>query len=429
MNGLRRKISSVSMIVSCVCIFFLSPVSALKSCASDDKIVTYNTFASDTTIERVEIGYDIIGILDGSFSKLKNLKYISVDSRNPLYASYDGCLYNKDFTRLLCIPQNTTQVEILTSVESYSEHALDGLDESRKERIKQLIENGFKESNPSLAKTDTISDPKPDKKVDTKPNTKVDSSAKQKESSVTEQKNSTLDLKSISKNNTDYHFNNKPLPDDYYPLNPVYYQLYWSDDNLKNYDYANGEGWGKFKPDWVYEINAPNNERISTIDPNDYDFWSLVQIGCDFSTIGHNYAPYNAVYHLNPEKSIDKLKHSKPDGGIFIDTSGFIYIGETPYLFGVKYEYYRQDYNRQDPTTFPLYDTPDNLKGFDYANGEGFGTFEPDFTTCALDGSYGPSMYELDNTNWDFEMMVKDGLDFSVIGHNYAPYNAVYQKR
>lgn len=109
-------------------------------------IVTPSTFGSNNSIKRIEIGYDVTEIQDGSFSNLKNLSYIDVDSNNQYYASYDGCLYNKDYTVLLCLPQNTTSVIILNSVKSYSQHALDGVSQERKNRLDSLIANGFKES-------------------------------------------------------------------------------------------------------------------------------------------------------------------------------------------------------------------------------------------------------------------------------------------
>jgi hypothetical protein len=88
-------------------------------------IVTPDTFGSDDSIYVVCIGYDVTHIEDGSFSNLRNLKEIQVDSRNPYYTSVNGCLYTKDRTTLMCIPQNTTSVDVKPSIKSYTPHALD----------------------------------------------------------------------------------------------------------------------------------------------------------------------------------------------------------------------------------------------------------------------------------------------------------------
>ncbi len=104
-----------------------------------DVVITKDTFGSDDSIYTVQIGWNVISIEDGAFSKLVNLKEISVDTRNPYYASYGGCLYNKDFSQLICIPQNTTSVQIKSSVTSYTPHALDGLDQSRIDKMNDLI--------------------------------------------------------------------------------------------------------------------------------------------------------------------------------------------------------------------------------------------------------------------------------------------------
>ena len=136
-----KKIKTI-LYVSFIIIFFY--LSNLISHASG-VIVTPDTFGSNSNLTRIEIGYDVTTIEDGSFSNLNNLDYITVDSNNPYYSSYDGCLYNKDYTKLLCIPRNRTSVTVLHSVKSYSPHALDGISKERKERLDYLISNNFNE--------------------------------------------------------------------------------------------------------------------------------------------------------------------------------------------------------------------------------------------------------------------------------------------
>lgn len=175
-------------------------------------IVTSNTF--DENIERVEIGYDVIAILDGSFSELKNLSYINVDSRNRFYASYEGCLYTKDYTKLLCIPQNTDEVIVLNSVESYSEHALDGLSQERKNNLDNLIATGFKENQNTKEPDDYVAienstntrtaDKKKTGDTDSKENTKVAS----EETSAVTNNNSSVSVGSSSSSNSSSEQNN-----------------------------------------------------------------------------------------------------------------------------------------------------------------------------------------------------------------------------
>ena len=137
-----KKIKTI-LYVSFIIIFFY--LNNLISHASG-VVVTPDTFGSNSSLTRIEIGYDVTTIEDGSFSNLNNLDYITVDSNNPYYSSYDGCLYNKDYTELLCIPRNRQSVIVLHSVKSYSPHALDGISKERKERLDYLISNNFNES-------------------------------------------------------------------------------------------------------------------------------------------------------------------------------------------------------------------------------------------------------------------------------------------
>ncbi len=106
-------------------------------------IVTPDTFGSDDSIYVVCIGYDVTHIEDGSFSNLRNLKEIQVDSRNPYYASVNGCLYTKDRTTLMCIPQNTTSVQVLSSITGYTPHAVDGLEQSRIDKLNSFLDGSY----------------------------------------------------------------------------------------------------------------------------------------------------------------------------------------------------------------------------------------------------------------------------------------------
>ncbi len=111
-----------------------------------DKEVSYNTaqitgdlVGSNSSIEVIRIGKDVATIEDGSFSGLTGLKEIIADEANPYFASFNGCLYNKDFSQLLCIPQNTATVEVKKTITSRTEHALDGLTQSRKDKVDTFL--------------------------------------------------------------------------------------------------------------------------------------------------------------------------------------------------------------------------------------------------------------------------------------------------
>lgn len=106
-------------------------------------IVTPDTFGSDDSIYVVCIGYDVTHIEDGSFLNLRNLKEIQVDSRNPYYTSVNGCLYTKDRTTLMCIPQNTTSVQVLSSITGYTPHAVDGLEQLRIDRLNSFLDGTY----------------------------------------------------------------------------------------------------------------------------------------------------------------------------------------------------------------------------------------------------------------------------------------------
>ena len=51
------------------------------------------------------------------------------------YASCNGCLYNKDYTVLICVPQNTKRVGVKAGITGYLPHALDGLAQSRVDKF------------------------------------------------------------------------------------------------------------------------------------------------------------------------------------------------------------------------------------------------------------------------------------------------------
>jgi hypothetical protein len=101
----------------------------------------------NNTTKIVRITNRVVEIEDGAFSGLTSLKEIRVDSDNQYYASYGGCLYNKDYTVLICIPQNTKSVQVKKTITSYTPHALDGLAQSRIDALNQFLGNTGSNTN------------------------------------------------------------------------------------------------------------------------------------------------------------------------------------------------------------------------------------------------------------------------------------------
>lgn len=112
-------------------------------------------------IHTLILGYEVTEIDDDAFIKLINLEEIKVDGKNRYFASSEGCLYNKNFTVLICVPQNTTSIPIRTSIISRTEHALDGLSQERIKNIDAFLneKKGAKTEEPMYLKTPELSIP------------------------------------------------------------------------------------------------------------------------------------------------------------------------------------------------------------------------------------------------------------------------------
>lgn len=121
--------------------------SNITSYANESVNVTKEMIGNDSSIHVVRITNKVVSIEDGSFSGLTGLQEIIVDADNEYYASYCGCLYNKDYTVLICVPQNTSSVQIKPNVTSYTAHALDGLSQDRKDKLDQYLASGNSTNN------------------------------------------------------------------------------------------------------------------------------------------------------------------------------------------------------------------------------------------------------------------------------------------
>ena len=98
-----------------------------------------NSDSFDKKAKSIKIDRYVDTIEDGAFADFPNLKEITVDPGNPYYASFDGCLYDKELSRLLCVPSNSGPVRIVPTATDFSPHSLDGISESRKHSIVDSI--------------------------------------------------------------------------------------------------------------------------------------------------------------------------------------------------------------------------------------------------------------------------------------------------
>lgn len=127
---MKRK-NPLLLIILCFVIISLN----INVYADDQIIVTHDMLGDNNSLQVVRLTKRVVNIEDGAFSGLTALKEIRVDRDNEYYASCNGCLYNKDYTVLICIPQNTKSVSVKSSITGYLPHALDGLEQSRVDKF------------------------------------------------------------------------------------------------------------------------------------------------------------------------------------------------------------------------------------------------------------------------------------------------------
>jgi hypothetical protein len=137
-------------IILCMTIIFLgtNTISSKAYGGNIGKKIDSSTFGSNYNITSIHVGSDVYEITATAFRNLINLRSITVSSNNPEYASYSGCLYDKDFTELLCFPPALSGAYIPESVVSIGTYALHGVPENLKEGIRDAVnshaaENGL----------------------------------------------------------------------------------------------------------------------------------------------------------------------------------------------------------------------------------------------------------------------------------------------
>lgn len=120
-------------------LFFFGAAAFSSNAASKITTIDSSTFGNNIRITKVHVGSDVVDITSGAFRKLGNLQEITVSADNPFYASYSGCLYDKDMTELLRFPPKLKSAVIPTTVVSIGENALHGVPEKLKAQIRDAV--------------------------------------------------------------------------------------------------------------------------------------------------------------------------------------------------------------------------------------------------------------------------------------------------
>ena len=140
-------------IIALALIFIMLGGLSIPSRAADITAISSATFKNNHDVTTIYIGKDVYDISETAFRGLRNLRDITVSESNPFYSSYDGCLYDKYMTELMCFPPALKGAVIPSTVISISTYALHGVPEQLKGQIieaveSQALENGFENDAP-----------------------------------------------------------------------------------------------------------------------------------------------------------------------------------------------------------------------------------------------------------------------------------------
>ena len=83
-------------------------------------------FSNCKNLTSIELPEGITSIGNGPFSGCTKLMSINISPENNVYVSYDGCLYNEDFTILIACPSGKSRVELLEGISSIRDDAFSG---------------------------------------------------------------------------------------------------------------------------------------------------------------------------------------------------------------------------------------------------------------------------------------------------------------
>lgn len=85
-----------------------------------------NACHNSTILTSIEIGPNVNMIGRAAFGGCTNLNEITVSENHKTFSSYDGCLYNKDFSQLLCCPAGKTTAKLKEGTASIKSDAFGG---------------------------------------------------------------------------------------------------------------------------------------------------------------------------------------------------------------------------------------------------------------------------------------------------------------
>ena len=85
--------------------------------------IVYTALSGCGSLEYVKIFDNVSTTLSNCFSENKKLNEIEVTSGNTTYASYDGCLYSKDYTTLIHCPAAKTSINFHSGVTTIAQKA------------------------------------------------------------------------------------------------------------------------------------------------------------------------------------------------------------------------------------------------------------------------------------------------------------------
>lgn len=103
-----------------------------------DNKETFNDDVHSKKTKSIKIPYSVTEIGEGAFWGYKSFIPLVVDKDNPCYCSEKGVLYNKDKTKLLCVPKDIVSFNIPSSVKEIGAMAF----KECKELIKIVIPHG-----------------------------------------------------------------------------------------------------------------------------------------------------------------------------------------------------------------------------------------------------------------------------------------------
>lgn len=104
----------------------------------DPNKITRRTF-TNYSISSLTIGSSINEIEPGSFNNLHFLSNISVDEGNTKFSSFNGCLYDKERTTLICFPQGLSSSYIPKTCVKLAPGCLAGKSASLRRQVKEVI--------------------------------------------------------------------------------------------------------------------------------------------------------------------------------------------------------------------------------------------------------------------------------------------------